>query len=222
MLTQFSIKKITAVTLAVSTLTLSACQTYDPYTGEQKTSKAATYGIGAAVVCALIGSRDSSKHARNAALGCGAVGAGIGAYMDAQEAELRKEMAGTGVKVKRNGEQLRLIMPGNVTFDTAKFDISPNFYQTLDAVGRVLAKFQDTQLIVGGHADSTGSVNFNQTLSANRALSVANYLQSQGVQSNRLMSRGYGSELPVAGNDTPAGRQMNRRVELDIVAVATQ
>lgn len=222
MFTPFSIKKMTAATLVVSTLTLSACQTYDPYTGEQKTSNAAVYGIGAAVVCALMGSRKNSKHARNAALGCGAIGAGIGAYMDAQEAELRREMAGTGVRVERNGEQLRLIMPGNVTFDTARFNISPDFYQTLDAVGRVLTKFEDSQLMVGGHADSTGSVSFNQTLSANRALSVANYLQSQGVQAARLMSRGYGSELPVAGNDTPGGRQMNRRVELDIVALTRQ
>ena len=220
MFTQNSIKKLTAAILAVSTLTLTACQTYDPYTGEQKTNKATVYGIGAAVVCALIGSKKNSKHARNAGLGCGAIGAGIGAYMDAQENELRKEMAGTGVRVERNGDQLRLIMPGNVTFDSAKFDISANFYQTLDAVGKVLAKFEDTQLMVGGHADSTGAANFNQVLSANRALSVANYLQAQGIQANRLMSRGYGSELPVATNNTPAGRQMNRRVELDIVAIA--
>lgn len=222
MFTPFAIKKTTAVVLAVSTLALSGCQTYDPYTGEQKTSKATTYGLGAAVVCALIGSKKNSKHARNAGLGCGAIGAGIGAYMDAQEAELRQEMAGTGVRVERNGEQLRLIMPGNVTFETAKFNISPNFYQTLDGVSRVLAKFKDTQLMVGGHADSTGAVAFNQTLSANRALSVANYLQSKGVDANRMMSRGYGSELPVASNETAAGRQENRRVELDIVANAIQ
>lgn len=218
MIAPLSIKKLTAAVLAVSTLTLTACQTYDPYTGEQKTSNATTFGLGAAVVCALIGSTKNSKYARNAALGCGAVGAGIGAYMDAQEAELRKEMAGTGVRVERNGDSLRLIMPGNVTFDTARFDINGNFYRTLNAVGRILEKFEDTQLMVGGHADSTGSAAFNQTLSANRAVSVANYLQSRGIAASRLMSRGYGSQLPIAGNDTAAGRQMNRRVELDIVA----
>ena len=214
---QYSVKKIAAIAVAISTLTLSACQTYDPYTGEQKSSKATIYGIGAALGCAILGSRKDGKRARQAAVGCGAIGAGIGAYMDAQETELRKEMEGTGVRVERNGDQLRLIMPGNITFQTAKYNISGNFYSTLDAVGRVLAKFQDSQLMVGGHADSTGSVAFNQRLSADRAQAVANYLRSNGVQSNLLMSRGYGSELPVADNSTPQGRQMNRRVELDIV-----
>jgi len=211
-------KKCTAVVLAAATLTLGACQSVDPYTGESKTSKATTYGIGAAVVCALIGSKKNSKHARNAGLGCGAIGAGIGAYMDSQEEEMRQEMAGTGVQVERDGDQIRLIMPGNITFETARFSINNNFHNTLDGVIRVLTKFPDTQLMVGGHADSTGSVQFNQTLSANRALSVANYLQSQGIESMRLMSRGFGSEMPVASNQTAQGRQTNRRVQLDIVA----
>ncbi len=211
-------KKITAIAIATATLTLGACQTIDPYTGEKKTNKATTYGVGAAVVCALIGSKKNSKHARNAGLGCGAIGAGIGAYMDSQEEAMRKEMAGTGVQVQREGDQIRLIMPGNITFETAKFSINNNFYSTLNGVARVLAKYPDTQLMVGGHADSTGSATFNQTLSANRALSVANYLQSQGIDNTRLMSRGFGSDMPIASNDTAAGRQSNRRVELDIVA----
>jgi len=213
-------KKYTAAMLVVSSLTLGACQSIDPYTGQAKTSKATTYGIGAAVVCALIGSKKNSKHARNAGLGCGAIGAGIGAYMDSQEEAMRQEMAGTGVQVERDGDQIRLIMPGNITFETSKYAINNNFYQTLDGVVRVLAKFPDTQLMVGGHADSTGSVQFNQTLSANRALSVANYLQSQNINGARLMSRGFGSSAPIASNDTAQGRQANRRVELDIVATA--
>jgi len=213
-------KKIPALVLAVSTLTLGACQSVDPYTGESTTSKATTYGIGAAVVCALIGSKKNSKHARNAALGCGAIGAGVGAYMDSQEEDMRKEMAGTGVQVQRDGEKIRLIMPGNITFATAKFSINSNFHSTLDGVTRVLARYPDTQLLVGGHADSTGSAAFNQVLSANRALSVANYLNSQGIASARLMSRGFGSDMPIADNSTAPGRQANRRVELNIVANA--
>lgn len=212
-------KKITAMAIVGSTLTLGACQSIDPYTGESKTNRATTYGIGAAVVCALIGSKKNSKHARNAGLGCGAVGAGIGAYMDAQEETLRKEMAGTGVQVQRDGDQLRLIMPGNITFESSKFAINQNFYATLNGVARVLARYPDTQLMVGGHADSTGNETFNQTLSANRALSVANHLQSQGIDGTRLMSRGFGSSTPIASNKSAQGRQQNRRVELDIVAV---
>lgn len=211
-------KRVTAAGVAIASLTLGACQTIDPYTGESKTNKATTYGVGAAVVCALIGSKKNSKHARNAGLGCGAIGAGIGAYMDSQEEEMRKEMAGTGVQVKREGDQIRLIMPGNITFATAKHSINSNFYSTLDGVARVLTKFKDSQLLVGGHADSTGSVEFNQQLSANRALTVANYLQSQGVEGARLLSRGFGSDMPIASNNTAQGRQANRRVELDIVA----
>jgi len=210
--------KITAILVVASTLSLSACQTIDPYTGESKTNRATTYGLGAAVVCALIGSKKNSKHARNAGLGCGAIGAGIGAYMDSQEAEIRQEMEGTGVQVQRDGDKIRLIMPGNITFKTGKYDISSNFYNTLDGVTRVLAKFEDTQLMVAGHADSTGNAKFNQTLSANRALAVSNYLQQQGINGGRLMSRGFGSDMPVASNETAQGRQSNRRVELDIVA----
>ncbi|MDP2562021.1 OmpA family protein [Psychrobium sp. 1_MG-2023] len=212
-------KKLSVAAVVISTLSLSACQTTDPYTGETKTNNATKYGVGAAVVCALIGSKKNSKHARNAGLGCGAIGAGIGAYMDSQEEEMRKEMAGTGVQVERNGDQIRLIMPGNITFETSKYDINPGFHQTLGGVVRVLTKFKDTQLMVGGHADSTGNAQSNQTLSANRALSVANYLQSQGIASNRLMSRGFGSDMPIASNKTVDGRQANRRVELDIVAI---
>jgi outer membrane protein OmpA-like peptidoglycan-associated protein len=210
--------KITAVLVVASTLSLGACQTIDPYTGESKTNRATTYGLGAAVVCALIGSKKNSKHARNAGLGCGAIGAGIGAYMDSQETEIRKEMEGTGVQVQRDGDKIRLIMPGNITFKTGKYDVSPNFYNTLDGVTRVLAKFEDTQLMVAGHADSTGNSTFNQSLSANRALAVANYLQQQGINSGRLMSRGFGSDMPIASNKTAEGRKANRRVELDIVA----
>lgn len=211
-------KKFTALIVAVSVLSLSACQTVDPYTGEAKTNKATTYGLGAAVVCALIGSKKNSKHARNAGLGCGAIGAGIGAYMDSQEDEIRREMQGTGVQVQRDGDKIRLIMPGNITFKTGKYDISPDFFNTLNGVARVLAKFQDTQLMVAGHADSTGNATFNQTLSANRAQAVAGYLQQQGVNGQRLMSRGFGSSMPIASNETAQGRQANRRVELDIVA----
>ncbi|NRA59702.1 MAG: OmpA family protein [Psychrobium sp.] len=212
-------KKLTAAIVVASTLTLGACQTIDPYTGENKTSKATIFGLGAGVVCALIGSKKSSKHARNAGLGCGAIGAGIGAYMDSQEAEMRKEMEGTGVQVQRNGDQIRLIMPGNITFETSKYNLNSNFHNTLNGVVRVLNKFGDTKLVVGGHADSSGNAASNQKLSANRALSVANYLQNQGIAAGRVMSRGFGSDMPVASNETAQGRQTNRRVELDIVAV---
>jgi len=216
---KFLNKKMITALVVTSTLSLSACQSIDPYTGESSTNKATTYGLSAAVVCALIGSTKNSKGARNAGLACGAIGAGIGAYMDSQEAEIRKEMQGTGVQVQRDGDKIRLIMPGNITFKTGRYEISPNFYNTLEGVARVLAKFKDTELLVAGHADSTGNEKFNQTLSANRALSVAQYLEAQGINNQRLVSRGFGSDIPIASNETAEGREMNRRVELDIIAI---
>jgi outer membrane protein OmpA-like peptidoglycan-associated protein len=198
---------------------LGACSTINPYTGEQQTSKAVKFGAIGSVVCGLIGAAESGQRARNAALGCGAIGAGVGAYMDVQEAELRQELEGTGVQVQRNGDQLNLIMPGNVTFNTNEFAIRGEFYPVLDSVAQVLAKFKDTRMTINGHTDSTGSADYNYNLSNRRAQSVTNYLASHGVDQNRLISQGMGPDQPIASNDTEEGRAQNRRVELQIVAI---
>tara|TARA_R100001143_G_scaffold1509_1_gene3983 strand:+ start:391 stop:1005 length:615 start_codon:yes stop_codon:yes gene_type:complete len=201
------------------TAALAACTTINPYTGEHQTSRAATYGAIGGVVCGLIGAAENSNRARNAALGCGAIGAGVGAYMDAQEAELRQELQGSGVQVRRNGDQLELIMPGNITFNTNEYSIRPNFHSVLDSVSQVLAKYVDTRLRVTGHTDSTGSRDYNYSLSDRRATSVANYLAANGIDQGRLITQGVGPDQPIASNDTESGRAMNRRVELQIVAI---
>lgn len=203
----------------ISAATLAACTTINPYTGQQQTSRAVQYGAIGSVVCGLIGAAESGQRARNAALGCGAIGAGVGAYMDAQEAELRQQLQGTGVQVQRNGDQLDLIMPGNITFNTNQYDIRPDFYPVLDSVAQVLYKFVDTRLQVTGHTDSTGARDYNYNLSNRRAASVANYLASRGVDQGRLITQGVGPDRPIASNDTESGRATNRRVELQIVAV---
>ncbi len=204
---------------ALLALVIVGCTTIDPYTGEQRTSRAVQYGAIGAVVCGLIGAGESSQRARNAAAGCGAIGAGVGAYMDAQEAELREELAGTGVSVRRNGDQLELIMPGNVTFPTNQYTVRPEFTPVLDSVAKVLYKFTDTRLQVIGHTDSTGSADYNYNLSNRRATSVSNYLASQGIDQSRLITQGVGPDQPIASNDSPEGRALNRRVELHIVAI---
>jgi outer membrane protein OmpA-like peptidoglycan-associated protein len=198
---------------------LTGCTT-NPYTGERQASKAATYGAGAAAVCGLIGAMDSTEKARNAALGCGIVGAGIGAYMDVQEAKLREQLQGTGVQVIREGDNIRLIMPGNVTFQTDSYNLNQGFYPTLNSVGLVLAKYADTTIRVSGHTDNTGSRQHNQTLSERRAKSVANYLATQGVAQARMYVEGLAFDQPVADNASSAGRSQNRRVELYILPKA--
>ena len=198
---------------------LAACTTTDPYTGEQRTARSATYGAAGAVVCGIVGSTRNSRSARNAALGCGAIGAGIGAYMDAQEAELREELAGTGVQVRRHGDELELVMPGNITFNVDDYSIRSDFQPVLNSVSEVLYKFTDTRLLVTGHTDSTGSRDYNYGLSDRRATSVANYLATRGVDQNRLITQGMGPDQPIASNNTTDGRAENRRVELRIVAI---
>jgi outer membrane protein OmpA-like peptidoglycan-associated protein len=209
-------------TIAVATgiLLVSACTT-NPYTGEQQASKAATYGAGAAAVCGLVGAIDSGKHARNAALGCGIVGAGVGAYMDVQEAKLREQLQGTGVSVVREGDNIRLVMPGNITFETDSYNLRSSFYPVLNSVGDVLAKYADTTVRVTGHTDNTGSRAYNQTLSERRAGSVADYLVTRKVNRQRMLVQGAGLDQPIADNGTAEGRAANRRVELYILPRTT-
>lgn len=195
---------------------LAGCTT-NPYSGEQQPSKTATYGAGAAAVCGLIGALDSSKKARNAALGCGIVGAGVGAYMDVQEAKLREQLQGTGVQVIREGDNIRLIMPGNITFQTDSYNLKSSFYPVLNSVALVLAKYADTTLRVAGHTDNTGSRQHNQNLSERRANAVADYLVTRDVARSRMYVLGAGFDQPVADNSTAAGRAENRRVELTIL-----
>jgi len=213
--------KTTLLALAAS-LSVAGCMTTDAYTGEKKVNKTTKgAGIGAlagAVLGAATG--DNSKERRKRALigaGVGALtGAGVGAYMDRQEAKLRAQLQGSGVSVTRNGNDLILNMPGNITFKTASADLNANFYQVLDSVGLVLKEFDKTLIDVEGHTDSDGSDTYNQQLSLNRATSVGSYLQSHGVNGQRIVTFGAGEARPIAPNTTPEGKQQNRRVELKL------
>lgn len=208
--------KFARLIIAAGSAVLVACTT-NPYTGEQQASKAATYGAGAAAVCGLVGAMDSKKKARNAALGCGLVGAGVGAYMDVQEAKLREQLQGTGVQVVREGDNIRLIMPGNITFNTNSYELRTSFYPVLNSVGLVLAKYADTTIRVSGHTDNTGDRQYNLTLSEKRGDTVANYLVTREVSRSRMFVQGLGFDQPIADNATAEGRAQNRRVELYIL-----
>ncbi|OUS15846.1 hypothetical protein A9Q88_09805 [Gammaproteobacteria bacterium 50_400_T64] len=204
-------------------IVLGGCTSTDPYTGEQKTSNTAKgAGIGA-IAGALVGMAVSSKSDRGkgaligAAIGGGA-GAGVGHSMDKQEAALRTKLEGTGVSVIREGNNIRLIMPGNLTFDVGSYDVRSQFYATLESVAIILKEFTQTNIRVAGHTDSTGNDSDNQTLSERRANSVGQFLITQGVMSGRVSTAGYGKRYPTASNDTAAGRETNRRVELELVS----
>src|ERR1043166_7830347 len=206
----------------VTSLSLSACMTNDAYTGERKvsdTSKGA--GIGAAVgaVAGLLTGGDAAAHRKNALIGAGIgalAGGAAGNYMDRQEAKLRSQLAGTGVSVTRVGDNITLNMPGNITFATNSADINPSFYKVLNSVDVVLKEYDKTLVEVAGHTDSTGGAQHNQQLSERRANAVAQYLEGQGLRSDRVITVGAGETRPVASNDTPDGRQANRRVELTL------
>ncbi len=214
-------KLVLAVT--VMTVFVSGCKTLDAYTREEKTSsstKGALIGAAAGAVVGLISGDDAVERRQHALIGAGIgalAGGSIGYYMDKQEAELRAELEGTGVSVVRNGDNITLNMPGNVTFATDSSDLSPAFFNVLNSVGKVLEEYEQTVVEVAGHTDSTGSDAYNQGLSDRRANSVSSYLAGQGVISERLITLGMGETRPVSDNSSAAGRQANRRVEITMV-----
>jgi len=209
----YTTKALQVLAFVVSFSFLTACTT-DPYTNERKPSKAA---IGA-VAGAVIGAATSSKSDRGKGALIGAtVGGGGGYYMDRQEKKLRTTLEGSGVSVTREGDQIFLNMPGNVTFETGRADIQGGFYDTLVSVNKVFKEFSKTTVKITGHTDAVGTEAFNQRLSEQRAQSVASYFTSQGIDPRRIEAYGYGERYPVASNNTAQGRQSNRRVEIEIV-----
>lgn len=217
--------KILKSVLAVAGLAvvLGGCETFDPYTGESKTSnatKGALIGAAAGAVAGLMSGDDAVERRQHAMIGAGIgalAGGAVGHYMDRQEAKLRAELEGTGVGVTRTGDNITLNMPGNVTFGTDSSDLRPAFFGVLNSVGKVLTEFDQTVVEVAGHTDSTGSDAHNQGLSQRRANTVGEYLYTQGIMDQRVITIGMGEHYPVADNGTIEGRQMNRRVEITLV-----
>lgn len=218
-------KKSVMVLAAVisGALAVSGCTT-NPYTGEREAGKS---GIGAGIgtlVGAGVGALSSSKKDRGkgaligAAAGA-ALGGGVGYYMDVQEAKLREKMQGTGVSVTRNGDNIVLNMPNNVTFDSNQANLKPAGANTLTGVAMVLKEYPKTAVNVLGYTDSTGSSDLNMRLSQQRADSVASALITQGVAANRIQTRGMGPANPIASNDTAEGKAQNRRVEITLTPI---
>ena len=204
-------------------LVVAGCQTTDPYTGEQKTSNTAKgAGIGAAIggLFGLLSGDDARERKKRALIGAGVgalAGGAVGAYMDKQEAELRRQLQGAGVSVTRSGDTIVLNMPSNITFASGSSDLNGKFFSVLDSVSLVLKKYDKTLVEVAGHTDSVGGEQMNQSLSERRANTVTQYLSGKGVAEQRFLVAGFGESKPVATNDTSEGRALNRRVEIILV-----
>jgi outer membrane protein OmpA-like peptidoglycan-associated protein len=214
-------KFVIAATLS-ATLLLSAC-TSNPYTGESQVSKGLLgAGTGAALGAAagaLLGKTTSLKTRKSALIGAGIgalAGGGVGVYMDQQEAKLRQRLENSGVSVTRVGDNIILNMPSNITFDVDRAEVKPDFYDTLESVGLVLAEYNQSYIDVLGHTDSDGADDYNFDLSRRRANSVAQYLVSQQLDPNRFSVEGRGEREPIASNSSASGKSRNRRVEITI------
>ncbi|MGD9888925.1 MAG: OmpA family protein [Halothiobacillaceae bacterium] len=183
----------------------------------------ASAGVGVgAVTGALIGSAVAGKGQRTEAAVIGALvgglaGGAIGNRMDEQERALRQQMANTGVDVNRQGDNIVLVFPDNITFATGSSQIKPDFKYTLDNVAQSLQSYPDTRIQIAGFTDSVGSPSNNQRLSEDRAFRVRDYLANRGIAAQRMNAVGYGQSRPIASNSTAEGRAQNRRVEITIL-----
>ena len=215
--------KHTILAISTTAMLLAACST-DPFTGEQKVSNTAIgAGTGALLGTAagvILGETTSLKTRKTALIGAGIgalAGGGAGLYMDNQEAKLRERLRGSGISVTRNGDNIILNMPSNITFPTDQADIRPQFFEVLNSVAIVLKEFNQTMVDVNGHTDSDGSADYNIDLSERRANAVAQYLISQRLNGQRFEVAGLGESQPIASNNSPSGKAQNRRVEIEIV-----
>lgn len=184
------------------------------------TTVGALLGAGAGALGGYFSSGNKDDRRKNALIGAGIgalAGGAVGNYMDRQEVALRQDLQGSGVKVQRQGDNILLTMPNQITFGFDQSNVQSAFYPVLDNVSGVLNQYPSTFIDIVGHTDSVGSDSYNLKLSQQRAASVRRYLMGQGVDGDRMISEGYGEERPIEDNRTSEGRAANRRVEFLII-----
>ena len=200
------------VAALTTTLTLGGCASIE----NNNTNRGAAIGaVVGAVAGKATGNHKNKRLAIGAAIGA-LTGAAVGRYMDNQEQALREQLSGTGVKVYRDGDILRLDIPAQVTFAVGRSDIRADLYPVLNDIAKVLRDYEKTMLVIAGHTDDTGPYQYNMNLSQARADSVKQYLIAQNVQAIRLETQGYGPNYPIVPNTSDANRTQNRRVEIHI------
>lgn len=216
-------KRISILALAVITLSASLLTGCEAAKNTNNTQRGAAIGaVGGAVIGGILGNNlgKGGKGALGAVLGGvvgGVAGGVIGNKMDKQAREI--DNAIPGAEVERVGEGIKLTLNENaVRFDTGKSTLTPTAAANLDKLVKVFNDYPDTNIVIYGYTDSTGSLEINQKLSEQRAASVKNYLSSKGIASARFTTTGMGPADPIATNETPEGRSQNRRVEFAITA----
>lgn len=210
-------RKVKAAALAGVLLLLAGCATNPDGTTEYK--RTAIGALAGAAVGAGSGALIAGKgHRGTGALIGGVVGAAgggaIGNYMDRQAAEMKRKLPEAAIA--REGDKLYVALPSGILFDVDKKEIKPTARDSIAQAAEVLVKYPDTYITVEGHTDSTGTSEYNQKLSEWRADAVRDMLMRDGVPASRLSIKGYGESAPIADNSTPDGRQLNRRVQLEI------
>lgn len=202
-----------AVTFIILLLPFTACQNWS------KTAKGTTIGAGAGALAGAIIGKAAGNTTTGAIVGAavgGATGAAIGNYMDRQARELEEDLE--NATVERVGEGIKITFDSGILFDTESYALKEASKEDIANLAEVLNKYEDTNIMFGGHTDSRGTEEYNQELSENRAKSVAEYAAFTGVDPERMTIVGYGEDQPIASNETEAGRQQNRRVEIAIWA----
>jgi outer membrane protein OmpA-like peptidoglycan-associated protein len=208
------VKKVISQVLILSLLiTVAGCSS------QSRTKKGAVIGAAAGAVTGAVIGKASGNTAVGAIIGAavgGAAGAYIGRYMDKQAEEIKRDIE--GAEVERVGEGIRITFESGILFDVDKAALRPEAKENLDKLAVILNKYDDTDVLIEGHTDATGSEEHNLDLSRLRAQSVSNQLASDDVNPSRFTIMGYGESQPVATNETAEGRQANRRVEVAIMA----
>ncbi|MBI1400782.1 OmpA family protein [Hyphomonas sp.] len=208
-------KKYAFIAVALVLPLVQACQ-------NGPSQRVLTGTAAGAILGAGVGMAAGGDDKRNAAIGAavGAIaGAAVGGYMDEQERKLKEATAGTGIEVTRQGDQLQLTMPSNVTFTVNSATIQPGFYGPLNDVAKTLVEYPSTAVDIIGHASSDGADDYNMTLSQQRAAAVRTYLINRGTQAVRINAIGMGETQPIADNSTAEGRAANRRVEIILTPI---
>lgn len=224
-MTQVSLSLRTSAIAVALVVAASGCANMTP---AQQTAAGAAIGAvsGAAIGRSTSDNNRGRSTTRGAVIGAAAGAAGGYIWsqrMQRQKEEMQRATAGTGVDVTQTEDnRLKLNIPSDISFDTNRADIKPNFRPILDQFSRTLQENPATRITITGHTDSTGNDRINDPLSINRASATRSYLAGRGVDANRIMIDGRGAREPIADNSSESGRARNRRVEIYVAETAPQ